>query len=87
MLQGYTHSQALRLYRKHKVRVAVPLSPLAMRKAAQRATTRAGLSELALVAHPSMVRGTFQSETEFQMELLAMRAAVHAATVHTELHA
>lgn len=87
MLQGYTHNQALRMYRKHGVRVAVPLSAGAMRKARTRASSKAGLAELAFVAQPHIVRGTFEAQSDFDQWLLAMRAAVHNATVQAELHA
>jgi hypothetical protein len=87
MLQGYTYNQALRLYRTHKVRVAVPLSPAALRKARVRgAALRAGLAEVAVAQLPYVRRGTFQSETDFQNELLAMRTEVHTAQVTLELH-
>lgn len=89
MLQGYTHTQALRLYRKYGVRVAVPLSALAMRKARARkgAASSAGLAELSFVALPHVHRALFESNESFDTWLLQERAAVHAATVQAEMHA
>lgn len=84
MLQGYTHTQALRLYRKYGVRVAVPLSTAAVRIARTRASSKAGLAELSLISDPYMVRASYQSDAEFHAELLAMRAAVHNATLQLE---
>lgn len=85
----YTYSQALRLYRAYRVRVPVQLSPAAVRiaKRARSTQSTAGLRELAVAAHPAMVRGTFQSEADFQTELLAMRCSAHTAQVQLELHA
>lgn len=77
MLTNYTYSQALRMYRTHKVRVAVPLSALALRKARVRATTQAGLRELQVTNHPVNYRAPFQSDTEFNNELNAMRVYAH----------
>lgn len=74
------------MYRSYGVRVPVALSALALRKARVAATTRAGLAELAVVANPYMVRGTFQSDTDFQNELNAMRVSAHAAQLAVELH-
>lgn len=87
MLQGYTHKQALRMYRKYGVRVAVPLSTAAKRIARVRASSKAGLAELSFAQQPHIVRGTFESENDFNAWLLAARAQVHAATVASELAA
>lgn len=89
MVTYYTYSQALRLYRAYGVRVPVLLSPAAVRIAQRARSTQstAGLRELQVVTHPAMVRGTFQSETDFQNELLAMRCSAHTMQVQLELHA
>jgi len=76
MLQGYTYTQALRMYRKHGVRVAVPLSTAAKRIAQQRANNASGLRELAAAQLPGVHRGFMQSDQEFAAELLAMRCNV-----------
>lgn len=81
MLTNYTAKQALRLYRAHGVRVSVPLSAHALQLAYKRSAQRtAGLRELGAQQLPGVRRGTFQSETEFQNELLAMRCEVHTGT-------
>lgn len=77
MLTNYTYAQALRMYRSYGVRVAVPLSAAALRKARVRATTQAGLRELQVVAHPLNYRAQFQSDTDFNAELNAMRVFAH----------
>ena len=81
MLTNYTATQALRMYRKYGVRVSVPLSQHALQLAHKRAANRtAGLRELAAQQLPGVRRGTFQSDTEFHNELLAMRCEVHTGT-------
>jgi hypothetical protein len=80
-LAGYTHAQALRLALQHGVAVSVPVSAAALRKARARAAQRTdGLRELAAQQLPGVRRGTFQSDTEFHNELLAMRCEVHTGT-------
>jgi hypothetical protein len=88
-MHGFTQKELIahRMYRTYGVRVTLQLSAHAAKRAKVRgAALRAGLQELAAAQLPHVVRGTFQSETEFQNELLAMRASVHAAQVGVELH-
>ena len=80
-LTNYTHAQALRLYRTHGVRVSVPVSAAALRKARANSAARVqGLNELAAQQLPGVQRAWFQTDSEFHAELLAMRAEVHAGT-------
>lgn len=90
MQNGFTQKEVIahRLYRVYGVRAKLALGvharKLAVRAGAQR---KAGLAELAVVAQPYLVRGTFQTEASFQEELLAMRCAAHTAQVQVEVHA
>jgi hypothetical protein len=82
----YTHAQALRMYRSYGVKVPVLLSEPALRKVrAQGKARRAGLAELAVASNPQNVRGTFESQNDFDAWLLQARAEVHALTVQSEL--
>ena len=79
MLQGYTYTQALRMYRKYGVRVAVPCSALALRKArARTANNMQGVCEMATNVHtvPRQMYKTVQQHTAMVLQLAtAMRAS------------
>lgn len=76
----YSHSQALRLFRAHGVRVPVALSPSALAYIAKHPLPRsvAGLAELSAVSNPSHRRGMFETLVAFQARELALRSHVHA---------
>lgn len=80
MLQGYTHNQALRMYRKYGVRVAVPCSAAALRKAAARtaASSVQGVCEMGYNVHtvPRVMYETVQAHT---VRVLQLASAVRAS--------
>jgi hypothetical protein len=75
MLQGYTYTQALRMYRKYGVRVAVPVSAHALRIAANKraASSYQGVTEMGTNVYtvPRTMYRTVQAHTAVVLQLAA----------------
>ncbi len=80
----YTHTQALRMYRKYQVRVPVQLGAQALTARAVQVRAQrsvAGLAELAAVQYPYHRRGSFETLVAFAARDLQVRRdarALHA---------